>query len=226
MKPSDKARFSWASPQGFNSVLCILLIAHHILRAPLEAAQELSISLSIVVQSLSCVWLFATPWTATRQASLSFTASQCLLKFMFIALMMPSNNLILCHPFSSCLQSFPASGSFPGSQLFTSGGQSTGASASVLPMNIQSCFHLELTGLIFLYSQESFPALQFESINSLALSFLYGPTLTSIHDYWENRSYIIHNYFCVILVSITVCISILYWCPEWYLLTRKWESRV
>ena len=62
------------------------------------------------------------------------------------------SHLILCHPFSSYLQSFPASGSFPMSQLFASGGQSIGAlaSASVLPMNIQSRFHLGLTGLISL----------------------------------------------------------------------------
>ena len=92
-------------------------------------------------------------------------------------------------PFSSCLQSFPASGSFPISQFFASGGQSTGASASasVLPMNVQYWFPLGLTGLISLQSknsQESSPAPQFKSINSSVLSLLYGPTLTSIHDYW------------------------------------------
>ena len=67
-------------------------------------------------------------------------------------LVMPSNYLILCHPFSSCLQSFPASGSFPMSQLFSSGVQSFGASAStsVLLMNIQDLFSLGLTGLISL----------------------------------------------------------------------------
>ena len=73
------------------------------------------------------------------QASLSFTISQSLLKLMSIESVMPSSYLILCHPFSSCLQSFPASRSFLMSQLFTSGGQSIGASASasVLPMSIQ-----------------------------------------------------------------------------------------
>ena len=85
---------------------------------------------------------FATPWTAAHQTCLSFTKSRSLLKLMSIELVMPSNHLILCsflHPFSSCLQSFPASRSFPMSQFFTSGGQSIGvsASASVLPMNIQ-----------------------------------------------------------------------------------------
>ena len=89
------------------------------------------------VQSLSRVWFFVTPWTAALQASLSITNSQSLLKFTSIELVMSSNHLILCRPFSSHLQSFPASGSFPMSQFFVSGGQSIGvsASASVLPMN-------------------------------------------------------------------------------------------
>ena len=83
-------------------------------------------------------------------------------------------------PFSSCLQSFPASGSFPVSQFFTSGGQSIGVSgsASVLPMNIQDWFHLGLTDLISLLSKglsRVFSNAQFKSINSLALSFLYSP---------------------------------------------------
>ena len=90
------------------------------------------------VQSLSHVQLSATPWTAAHEASLSITNSQSLFKLMSIESVMPSNHLILCHPLSSCLQSFPASGSFPMSQFFTSGDQSTGASASasVLLMNI------------------------------------------------------------------------------------------
>jgi len=93
-------------------------------------------------------------------------------------------------PFSSCLQSFPASGSFPVSQFFASGGQSIGAStsASVLPMNIQDWFPLGLTGLISLQSknsQEFSPTPQFKSINSLVLSFLYSPTLTSIRGILE-----------------------------------------
>ena len=93
-------------------------------------------------------------------------------------------------PFSSCFQSFSASGSFPISQLFTSDGQSIGvsASASVLPMNIQVWFPLGLTSLISLQpkSLESSSAPQFEGINSLVPSLLYGSTLTSLHDYWKN----------------------------------------
>ena len=96
--------------------------------------------------------------------------------------------------FSSHLQSFPASGSFQMSQFLASGGQSIGvsASASVLPMNIQDWFPL---GIDWLYppcspsdSQESSPTPQFKSTNSSALSLLYSPTLTSIHDDWKNHS--------------------------------------
>ena len=104
----------------------------------------------VVVQSLSCFQLFVTPWTAARQASLSFTISQSLLKVMSIEAVIPSNHLT---PFSSCLQSFPASGSFLMSLLFTSVGQSVGASASVLPVNIQDWFPLGSTGSIFLQSR-------------------------------------------------------------------------
>ena len=97
-------------------------------------------------------------------------------------------------PFSSCLQSFSASGSFQMSQLFTSGGQSVGvsASASVLPMNIQDWFPLGWTGWISLQSKglsRVFPNTTVQNINSSAFSFLYSPTLTSIHDYWKNHSF-------------------------------------
>ena len=96
-------------------------------------------------------------------------------------------------PFSSCLQSFPASGSFPTSQLFASGGQSirVSASTSVLPMNTQDWSPLGWTGgspCSPRDSQESSPTPQFKSINSSVLSFLYTPALTSIHDHWKNHS--------------------------------------
>ena len=145
----------------------------------------------VVVQLLSGVWLFATPFTAAHQASLSFTIFQSLLKLMSIESMMPSNHLVL---FSSCLQSFLASGSFLMSQLFSSGSQSIGAlaSASVLPMNIQDWFPLQLTGLISSQSKgshESSPAPQFKNVNFSALRLIYGPTLTFIHDYWKSHSF-------------------------------------
>jgi len=96
--------------------------------------------------------------------------------------------------FSFHVQSFPASGSLPVSRLFTSGGQSIGASAlmSVLPMNIQGWFPLGLTGLIFLQSNglsRVFSSSLLKSINSWVFSLLYGPTLSSIHDYWKNHSF-------------------------------------
>ena len=138
------------------------------------------------VQLLSCVRLFVIPWTAACQAFLSIINSQSLLKFVC-----PSNQW--CHPtilssvvpFSSCLQSFPASGPFPKSQFFSSGGQSIGAStsASVPPMNIQGWL---LLGCCPRDTRESSPA-QFESINSLVLD-LNGPTVTSVQDYWKSYS--------------------------------------
>ena len=96
-------------------------------------------------------------------------------------------------PFSSCLQSFSASGSFQMSHLFTLGGHSIGVSAStsVLPMNTQDWSPLEWTGWISLQSKgllRVFSNTQFKSINFLVLIFLYSPTLTSIHDYWKNHS--------------------------------------
>ena len=140
----------------FHSVFCSMLLFGH----------------SVVSDS-------AAPWTAVCQASLSFTTFWSLLNLMSTESVMPSNHLILCCPFSSCLQSFPASGSFPMSQLFALGGQSIGASASasVLPMNIQGWFPLGWTGWISLQSKglsRVFPTPQFESISSLVLSLLYG----------------------------------------------------
>ena len=107
------------------------------------------------VQLLSRVWLFATPWITARQASLSTTNSRKLLKLMSIESVMPSSHLILCHPFSSCPQSLPASGSFPMSQLLAWGGQSieVSASASVLPMNTQDWSPLGWTAWISLQSK-------------------------------------------------------------------------
>ena len=96
-------------------------------------------------------------------------------------------------PFSSCPQYFPASGSFQMSHLFTSGGQSprVSASTSLLPMNTQDWSPLECSGWISLQSKglsRVFSNTTVQSINSLALNFLYSPTLTSIHDYWKNHS--------------------------------------
>ena len=96
-----------------------------------------SACIAVVVQSLSCVQLLATLCTTACQAPLSCTISWRLLKSMSPELVMLSNHLILCCPLLLLLQSFPASGSFPMNQFFRSGGQSIGASASDLPINIQ-----------------------------------------------------------------------------------------
>ena len=142
----------------------------------------------------SCVWLFATPWTAAARPPCpsptpGACSNSCPLSWWGHSTISPS-----VVPFSSCLHSFPALGSFPRSQFFESGGQSTGvsASASVLPVNIQDWF--TLVGQVGSPcsprdSQESSPTPQFKSINSLGLSFLYSPTLTSAHDYWKNHSF-------------------------------------
>ena len=108
-------------------------------------------------QLLSHVWLFVTPWTAAHLSFLS-TNSRSLPKLISTELLMPSSHLILCHPFSSRLQSFPASGSFQLSQLFTSGGRSIrgSASASILPLNIQDWSPVGWTGWISLQSRGFF----------------------------------------------------------------------
>ena len=144
------------------------------------------------VQSLSWVLLFATPWTTAHQASHpSSTPSAC-------SNSCPSN--WWCHPIISSSvipfshpQSLPASETFLMSHFFTSGGHNIGisASASVLPMNIQDWFPLGFTSWMSCSprdSQESSPTSQFKTINYLAFSFLYSPTLTSIHGHWKNHS--------------------------------------
>ena len=128
-----------------------------------------------IVQLLSLVWFFVVPWTAARQASLSFTVFLSLLTLMFIESVMPSNHFILCRRLLLLLSVFPASGSFPVSQLFASGGQSIGIStlASALPMNIHNWFPLGWTGLISLLSK---------GLSRVFSSSTIWKTLTFIHD--------------------------------------------
>ena len=139
------------------------------------------------VQLLSHVQLFATPWIAARQASLSITNSQSSLKLTSVELVMPSSHLILCRPLL-LLPPIP-----PSIRVFSN--ESTlcmrwpkywSFSLSISPSN-------EHPGLVsfrmdWLDLQESSPTPQFKSINSLVLSFLHSPTLTSIHDHWKNHS--------------------------------------
>ena len=134
------------------------------------------------VQSLSCVPLVATLWTAARQASLSITNCQSLLRLMSIKSVMPSSHLILCHPL------LPPS-IFPSFRVFSN--------ESVLRIRWPKYWSFsEYSGLIpyridwfdVLAVQESSPTPQFKSINSSALSLLHSPTLTSIHDHRKNHS--------------------------------------
>ena len=123
----------------------------------------------VAAQSLSRVQLLAVPWTVALQASLSFTISWNLLKLMSIELMVPSNHLMLCTLNLSQYQVWFCF--FPMSWLFTG----VSGSASVLPMNIQDWFPLELTGLISLLSkdsQDSSPAPQFESLSSYRIPYM------------------------------------------------------
>ena len=148
----------------------------------------------VVVQSLSCVQLFCNPMNCRMPGFPSFTISQSSLKLMSIESVIPSHPLVPPSPPALNLSQHQGFFFFfpPISWLFASGGQSIGALASVPPVNIQGWFPLGLTSFDLLAvqwtSQVSSPA-QFESIISSALSFPYGPTFTSVHDYWKNHSF-------------------------------------
>jgi len=141
----------------------------------------------------SC-WLFVTPWIGARQASLIITNSQSLLKLMSIELAMPSNHLILCYSFlllprmAISIRVFSNQSTLP-----MRWPKYRSFSFSISPSN--ECprlisFNNGLVGSPYSPrdSQESSPTPQFKSINSLVLSFLHSPTLTSIHDHWKNHS--------------------------------------
>ena len=142
---------------------------------------------------LSRVQLFATPWTAARQTSLSITNSWSLLILLSIKSVMPSNQLILCHPLLPPLI-FPSIRVFSiESVLPIRWAKYWSSSFSISPFN-------EYSGLISFRidnespcspkdSQEFSPTPQFKSINSTVLSLLYGPILLSTHDYWKNNSF-------------------------------------
>ena len=152
---------------------------------------------TLVVQSLNLVWLFVTPWTAAHQASLSFTISWSLLRLMMsVASVMPSSHLIYCCPHLFLPWIFPCIRVF----------SNESALCSRWPKYWSFSFSISLSneysGLIsfgidwLVWSpccprdvQESSPASQFKSINFSVLSLLYGPTLTSVHDYWKNHSF-------------------------------------
>ena len=145
------------------------------------------------VQSLSHVQLFVTTRTAARQASLSITNSRNLLKLMSIWLLMPSNNLILCHPLLLPPSIFPGIRVFSNESFlrirwpkywsFSFSVSPSTEHPGLISFRMDSLDVLAVQGTL-----ESSPTPQFKSINSLALSFHYRSTLTSIHDYWKNHS--------------------------------------
>ena len=142
----------------------------------------------VVAQSPIHVRFFTTLWTAAHQASLSFTISWSLPKFMSIASVMPSDQPSHPQLIFFCPHSFPAWGTFPVSQLFTSDDRNTraSASASVLPTSIQGWSPWRLTGWSPCCPgefQESSPTPQFKGTTSLAFCLFYCPALTTVHDH-------------------------------------------
>ena len=149
------------------------------------------------VQLLGHVWFFVIPFTATWQAFLFNTNFQSLLKLMSIESVMPSNHLILCHPFSFCLQSCPASEYFPRSQFFTSGGQSIGvsASASVLPTNRQDWSPVGLTGLISLQSQGLSRVFSNTTVQKRqSISLLLNENIWTSQSHWKSKIQLLPNW--------------------------------
>ena len=150
---------------------------------------------SISVQVTQCVWCFVTPWTAAHQVSLSITNSQSLLKLMPIESVMPSSHLILCRPLLLLPSIFPSIRVFSNELAFRIRWPKywSFSFTIVLPMNTQDWSPSEWTGWISLQSKGlsrvfSNTTVQKHRIDALVLSFLYSPTLTSIHDYWKNHS--------------------------------------
>jgi len=152
--------------------------------------------LIVGVLLLSHVQLFVIPWTAACQASTSFTISQSLLKLMSIESVMPSNHLILCCPLllHSVFLSITVFSNESALCIMWPKYWSFSFSFSISPSNEYSgliSFRIHWLDLFAVQGTlpESFPTPWFKSINSSALSFLYGPTLTSVHDYWKNHSF-------------------------------------
>ena len=149
--------------------------------------------LSVQFSRSSHVRPFATPWTAACQASLSITNSQSLPKLISIESVMPSNHLIICHPLLLLPSIFPSIRVCSNeSALRIRWPKYWSFSFSISPSNEYSgliSFRMDWLDLLAVQgTQESSPTPQFKSINSLVLSFLHSPTLTSIHDHRKNQS--------------------------------------
>ena len=151
----------------------------------------------LLVQSLNHVQLFPTPWTAAHQASLSFTISQSLLKLMSIESVMSSNHLILCCSLLLLPSVFPSIRVFSSESALCIRGPKYWR-FSVSPSNEYSgliSFRIDWfdNSLLFKGLSRVFSAPQFKSINSLALSLLYGPALTSAHESVHEYNYSFDN---------------------------------
>ena len=146
----------------------------------------------VIVQLLCCVQLFEMQWTIAHQVSLSFTIFWSSLKFMSTELVILSNHLILCRPLLLLPSVFPSIKVFS-NELVLCIRWPKYWSFSISPSNEYSgliSFRIDWFDLLAVQgSQESSPTPKFKSINSSALSFLCGQTLTSIHDYWKNHSF-------------------------------------
>ena len=145
------------------------------------------------VQSFIHIQLFATPWAAARQASLSITNSRSSLKLMSIESVMPSNHLILCRPLLLSPSIFPSIRVFSNeSALCIKWAKYWSFSFNISPSNEHPGLISFRRGWLDLLAvqgtHKSLPTSQFKIINSSVLSFLYSPTLTSIHDHWKNHS--------------------------------------
>ena len=159
-------------------------------RVGLDWTTEMTEKIAVAIQLPSCMWLLVTLWTAEHQTSLSFTIPRvCSNSRHWV-----NDAIQPSHPLSSSSPpAVPASGSFPITQFFASGGQSIGVSAStwVFPMNTQDWSPLGWTGWISLQSKglsRVFSNTTVQNLNCLVLSFLPSPTLTSIYDHWKNYS--------------------------------------
>ena len=145
-----------------------------------------------VVQLLSPVQLFVTPWTAACQASLSITNSRSLLKLMSIKSVMPSNHFVLCLPLLLPLSIFPSIRVFSSESVLFRWPKCWSLSFNISPSNEHSgliSFRIDYFDLLAIQGTlKSSLAPQLESINSSALSLLYGPNLIPIYDLWKNHS--------------------------------------
>ena len=178
-----------ARPWPLTFIWFLVLLSNSAYTSASNHSEAISFS---SVQSLSYVRLFATPWTAAWQASLSITNSWSLLKLMSIESVMPSNHLILCHPLLLPPSIFPSIRVFSNeSALHIRWPKYCRFSFSISPSNEYSgltSFRMDWLDLLAVQGTLKSLLQHHSSKASSELSFLYSPTLTSIHDYWKNHS--------------------------------------